>query len=90
MKKYSNCQSCGMPFRKDPAGGGTHADGSISTMYCSHCYEKGEFTWPDITLTEMQARVKAKLKGLGFPGIIAGFFANRISKLVRWNQQQSQ
>ncbi|PGH40048.1 MAG: hypothetical protein CRN43_05410 [Candidatus Nephrothrix sp. EaCA] len=90
MKKYSHCQSCGMPFRKDPAGGGTHADGSLSVMYCSHCYENGKFTWPDISRTEMQARVKAKMKGLGFPCFIAVFFAKRIPKLARWNQQQSQ
>lgn len=29
-KKYKNCQSCGMPMKKDPQSGGTHADGSKS------------------------------------------------------------
>ena len=33
---YKNCQSCGMPMKRDPQRGGTNADGSKSTMYCSH------------------------------------------------------
>lgn len=31
---YKNCQSCGMPLKKDEKGGGTNADGSKSEMYC--------------------------------------------------------
>lgn len=27
MKTYKNCQSCGMPMKSDPKGGGTNADG---------------------------------------------------------------
>jgi hypothetical protein len=27
-KVYKNCQSCGMPLKKDAKGGGTNADGS--------------------------------------------------------------
>jgi hypothetical protein len=33
MKKaYKNCQSCGMPLKKDSKGGGTNADGTKSMM----------------------------------------------------------
>jgi hypothetical protein len=42
------CQSCGMPLSKDPLGGGTNADGSRNTEYCSHCYKSGCFTEPNI------------------------------------------
>ena len=84
MKKYKNCQSCAMPLKKDPNGGGTNADGSISTMYCSYCYEKGKFLQPDITAGEMQAFVKNKMKEMGFPGFLAGFFTKGIPKLERW------
>lgn len=35
------CQSCGMPLSKDPLGGGTNADRSRNTEYCSHCYKSG-------------------------------------------------
>ena len=37
------CDSCGMPLTQDPKGGGTQADGSLSTTYCSYCYAGGDF-----------------------------------------------
>ncbi len=49
-KSYKNCQSCSMPMKKDPKGGGTNADGSLSKMYSSYCWEKGEFTWKEVTV----------------------------------------
>ena len=73
-----------MPMNKDPKGGGTNADGSLSTMYCSHCYEAGKYTLPDITASQMQERVKDKMKEMGFPGFLAGFFAKGVQKLERW------
>lgn len=82
---FKNCQSCGMPFKKDVNGGGTNLDGTVSKKYCSKCYENGEFTSPDMTATKMQVLVKEKLKEIGFPGFIAGFFTRRIPKLERWN-----
>lgn len=83
---YKNCQSCGMPLKKDKKGGGTHADGTKSTMYCSHCYVDGNFTKPDITAIQMQTFVKGKLKEMGFPGFLAVFFTKNIPKLERWNK----
>jgi NAD-dependent SIR2 family protein deacetylase len=82
---YKNCQSCGMPMKRDEKGGGTNADGSKSTMYCSRCYENGKFVRPDITVTEMQAIVKDKIKEFGFPGFLAGLFTKNIPKLERWS-----
>jgi len=82
--KYTHCQSCGMPLKKSPNGGGTDADGSISTMYCAYCYENGAFVNPDWTATRMQAFVKDKMKEMGFPGFLAGFFTRRIPNLERW------
>ncbi|MCB0462306.1 MAG: zinc ribbon domain-containing protein [Flavobacteriaceae bacterium] len=73
-----------MPLKKDPKGGATNKDGSISTMYCSYCYENGEFLQPDITAEEMKDFVKNKLKEMGFPGFLAGFFSKNIPKLERW------
>lgn len=67
-----------MPLKRDPKGGGSNADGSKSTMYCSYCFENGKFTQPDITAAEMQSFVKGKLKQMGFPGFIAGFFTKGI------------
>ena len=83
-KTYKNCQSCGMPMKRDPAGGGTEADGSKNLMFCSYCYQEGAFTEPDMTVDEMQAFVKAKMKEMGFPGFLGGFFTRGIPKLERW------
>ncbi len=85
-KSYKNCQSCGMPLRRDEKGGGTNADGSKSAMYCSHCYGAGEFTLPDISAAEMQERVKNKLREIGFPRPARWLFTRNIPKLARWNK----
>lgn len=83
-KTYKNCQSCGMPLKKDPNGGGTDVDGSRSDMYCSYCYEYGTFKQPNWTVDQMQEFVKGKLKEIGFPGFLAGPFSKGIRKLERW------
>ena len=81
---YKNCQSCGMPMSRDEKGGGTNADGSKSTMYCSHCWAGGKFTMPDLTVDQMQDRVRAKLKEFGIPGPLGWFFTRKVPKLARW------
>jgi hypothetical protein len=83
---YKNCQSCGMPMSRDEKGGGNQADGSKSTMYCSHCYDNGLFTLPDLTMEQMKERVKNKLVEFGFPRLFTGLFTRNISKLKRWNK----
>jgi hypothetical protein len=52
--------------------------------YGSHCYAQGQFVLPHLAVDQMQARVCDKLKDIGLPGFIAGFFTRRISRLVRW------
>ena len=83
---YKNCQSCGMPLKRDTKGGGTNADGSKSTTFCSHCFESGRFTMPDLSASQMQELVRGKLKQMGFPGFVAGMFTRRIPKLGRWKK----
>lgn len=85
--KGAICQSCGMPLSKDEKGGGTNADGTTSTEYCSLCYENGKFRQPEITVTEMQALAKGKLKEMKIPGFLAGFLTKGIPKLKRWSSQ---
>lgn len=80
----SNCQSCGMPLGRDEKDGGTNADGSKSSEYCSHCYQNGQFTEPNLTLEQMTAKVKGKMKDMHFPGFVANFFTRDIPKLKRW------
>ena len=84
MKKtHKNCQSCGMPIKKDPAGGGTNADGTKSGMYCSFCYQKGAFT-RDCTAGEMQEFCKGKLKEMGFSRFLTWLMTSNIPRLARW------
>ncbi len=78
------CQSCGMPLSKDPQGGGSEADGSLSTLYCSLCYENGAFRHPDMNLQEFQDHCAEQLKKKGMPGIVAWLFTRHIPKLQRW------
>ena len=86
-KAYKNCQSCGLPLKRDAQGGGTEADGAKSTVYCSHCYQRGQFVLPDLTVEQMQARVREKLAEFGIPGFLRGFFTRGIPKLVRWQSK---
>jgi hypothetical protein len=80
------CQSCGMPLKKDEKGGGTNSDGSLSLTYCSYCYQAGAFTRQEMTAKEMKELVKDKMKEMGFPGFIAGFFTWNIPRLERWKK----
>jgi hypothetical protein len=79
------CQSCGMPLSKDKNGGGTNADGTKSTEYCSNCYQNGHFTLPHITLDEMKTRVQGKMHEMHLPGFVAKFLTRNLHTLKRWN-----
>jgi Putative zinc ribbon domain len=85
--KYKNCQSCGMPFKRDEKGGGTEKDGTKSTKFCSHCYKNGEFTRPNITVKEMQKIVEEKIREFGMPKFLTKLFTRNIPKLERWREQ---
>lgn len=73
-----------MPMKRDPAGGGTNADGTRNPKWCSHCWRDGRFTQPDLTVGQMQDLVRGKLKEIGFPAFLAGFFARGVPRLERW------
>ena len=80
----ANCQSCGMPLKKDPQKGGTDADGTLSKVYCSLCYRGGAFLHPDFSVEAMQNHCITQLKAKGMPGIMAWLFTRGIPKLDRW------
>jgi hypothetical protein len=85
MGKFDKfCQSCGMPMDKDPGQGGTNADGSKSTKYCSYCYEKGTFKGTIQSADEMIKLVKGKLKEMGYGPLRQWFYTSHISQLERW------
>jgi len=78
------CESCGMPLNKDPKGGGSEADGSKSTQYCSICYENGAFVHPDVSAQEFQSNCLDALAQKGMPRIMAWLFTRGIPNLPRW------
>ena len=86
MRKF--CQSCMMPLAKDPERGGTNADGSKSTTYCSLCFQNGAFCWPDATGEQMRDFAYGKLREQGRSRVIAWLFTRPIPKLDRWQQVQ--
>ncbi|MEL6572318.1 MAG: zinc ribbon domain-containing protein [Pseudomonadota bacterium] len=78
------CQSCGMPMKQDPAGGGTEADGSTSSKYCSLCYDAGTFRMAGITVKEMQDFCIDALQKKGMPRFMCWALTRGLPKLERW------
>ena len=81
------CQSCGMPLAKDPAGGGTESDGSRSATYCSLCYKDGKFVGEDCTVEQMQKIVERAMKEQGFSWPRRKLARLQIPRLARWKQR---
>jgi hypothetical protein len=73
-----------MPLARDAKGGGSNADGTKNTQYCSHCYEQGRFTLPDLTAEQMQQRVGARLRSIGMPDAQVQGLVAMIPRLQRW------
>lgn len=85
MNKF--CQSCGLPMKKDPGNGGTTADGSKSTEYCSYCYKDGGFVDNFTTAKEMQDFCVQKMSEDGMPKFLAWIFTRGIPRLDRWRNR---
>ncbi len=80
------CQSCGMPLKTDKQRG-TEKGGSVSQKYCTHCYQKGEFTWKGATAQQMQTYCMGILtKEKHWPSFLARMATNGIPKLERWRK----
>jgi len=79
------CQSCGMPMDSEDDFG-TEADGALSDDYCTHCYQNGAFTEPDITIDGMAKVCGAIMSQLyAIPQKKAEEFSReQLSCLKRW------
>jgi len=87
MGKFDRfCQSCGMPMDQDPEKGGTNADGSKTTSFCSYCYQSGAFRDNFARSGEMVTFVKGKLKEMGHGPLKRWFYTSHISQLERWKK----
>jgi len=87
-KVYTQCQSCGMPLKKDKKGGGSEKDGTLSTMYCSSCYQDGVFTRSNISVAEMQHLVDGVLKKeMHWWKLFRWLATSQIPRLARWKKK---
>jgi hypothetical protein len=73
-----------MPLNKDPQGGGTNADGTTSTRYCSLCWDHGAFRQPDFTVKQMQAFCVDQLHEKGMPRMMGWLLTRGLPRLERW------
>ncbi|APZ41889.1 zinc ribbon domain-containing protein [Acidihalobacter ferrooxydans] len=80
------CQSCGMPLRFDPQGGGSEADGTRSPHWCSFCYAEGALREPGLSLSEMQARVDGLLRKRKAGKFARLYMRLRLRTLRRWRR----
>ncbi len=79
------CQSCGMPMKQDPRGGGTEVDGTKTDLYCSYCYQDGAFAAPEIdSAQKMQALARNILHKNGMGKIASWLMTRNIPNLKRW------
>ncbi len=84
-KEMLFCQSCSMPLLQDE-NFGTNADGSKNEDYCVYCYEKGNFTDPNITMDEMIDKCVAIMTQMNLPKEKIEQARKVIPHLKRWKK----
>ncbi|MDD1728320.1 MAG: zinc ribbon domain-containing protein [Methanospirillum sp.] len=84
-KIIPSCESCGMPLISDQDAG-TETDGTRSLRYCTHCYQNGAFTEPDLTRETMVKKYAPMLASqYGMPIAKAEEMVERFTgTLSRW------
>ncbi len=75
-----------MPMTRDENGGGTNADMSISQLYCSYCYDQGEFIYKGNDVLEFQGFCKQKMIEGGHSRFVSWLFTRGMSRLDRWKK----
>jgi hypothetical protein len=63
---------------------GTNHDGSPNKKFCWNCYRNGSFTAPEITLQEMEQKVKKVLEANQIPANVIDLSINYLPRLARW------
>ena len=71
-----------MPKDSDMFIASTEKDGSVNGVYCSYCYDAGEFNMPDTikTASDIQEMVKKQLKKQGIGKVKRWFYNIGIPK----------
>lgn len=83
---YKRCKSCGIPLNKDPKGGGSEKDGSLSDRFCSYCYKNGAFTFEG-TVEDFQEFCRRKMIEGGHNRFFAWLMTRGMKHLPRWKNK---
>lgn len=75
------CESCLMPFKKDPLG--EHRE---PKKYCSYCYRNGKLVYEGNDLKEFKKRMVEAITARGESRIKAHFFAFMAGFAPRWKK----
>ena len=83
MKTNSEmCESCLMPFKKDPLG-----EGRESRQYCSYCFRDGKLCYEGSDLREFKRAMVKAITDRGESKIKAHFFAFMAGFAPRWKKK---
>jgi hypothetical protein len=75
--KNNKCESCLMPFSKDPGI-------RESDKYCSYCFKDGKFTYEGDDVNEFKKRAYEAMVAKGMNRVKAKLFTWMISFAPRW------
>ena len=80
MSFKKSCQSCLMPFNKDPGS-------RESDMYCSICFKNGELLYKGTNLKEFKHLCYQGMVERGFNKLLASFYTFLIGFAPRWRKK---
>lgn len=80
MKKQM-CESCMMPFDKDPGV-------RESDRYCSLCFKNGKLCYEGTDVKEFQKVYYESMRKNGTPWLMAKFYTYMIQFAPRWRKQK--
>ncbi len=82
MTIKGNCQSCLMPFSKDPKG-----ENRESEEYCSYCFEKGKLVYEGDDVREFKKKMVEAMVAKGESKLKAHLFAFMAGFAPRWKKK---
>ena len=78
-KKCTTCESCLMPFDKDPGV-------RESDKYCSYCFKDGKLCYEGSDLKEFQKVCYTNMRAKGIPFLLAKLYTWMIRFAPRWKK----
>lgn len=75
------CESCLMPFKKDPKGAGREHE-----KYCSYCFQNGKLCYEGTDVNEFKKAMVDAIVARGESKLKAHFFAFLAGFAPRWRK----